>query len=309
MTDYVDTLLRRHGRTWQDDFLPPPLAPMLKTALESRRNHRWVPALVAAVLILAIPIGTVIAVHLNRTETPAASQVFPFPQTIEQDGQTMQRSTDLPWSDAVVSPDGRQITVQVTDTDPRCDAPTIKGSVTVDGSQSVTIAVTTYVSTGPVLQCIRLAPDPQAVSISLNSALGNRRLIDHFDGKTHLPLQSQSMPQLTYLPSGYGNRPDTALTWDEKNQSATKSYPDLSFKGTTPTPTLTVSRTTPQPHQIYAGVGGKFPVLGRLASITAASGPAQRICVEWQDPTYFWSVCSSAPFSDATLLKIANSLR
>ena len=319
MTDDLDTLLRRHGQTWQDDFTPPPLAPMLETATGPSRGHRWVPALVAAVLILAIPIGTVVALHHNRAVGPATDRVFVIPDTITEKGKTLHRFDDADWSDAVVSADGKQVTVLAdVDTIAGCGVPPIRGFVSAETGESVTIAVDAYHADAPSpsadtpTACFGVGHSPEPVAVTLQTALGNRRLIDLDGGETHAVLRSQSMPQPAYLPAGYSAG---QLTWDEtgRNRSVVRTYP-LAPAPPSVENAVTVTRwVSPAPPTYEPQILAHGIVLGHAAVIQQSRNFPDSVCAQWSDSTYDWLVCSSgyptAPLGADELLKIANSLR
>ena len=310
MTDDIDTLLRRHGRAWQDDFTPPPSEPMLERATTPDAGRHWWPALVAAVLILAVPIGTVIAVHRTRTVVPASNQKFAIPDSITVNGKTLERFTSVPWADAVISTDGLHLTVRA-DTWIACKPETVRIYQTGDLLEGVSVTVEDFRAGVPNFNrdCLGQPHTTKLMSVTLATPLAGRPLNDPADFGIHSALPAQSMPQPTYLPAGYGSRAETALTWDEKEQTAVRLYSVLAYKGTAPAPTLTVTRVTMDPNKGYAGVGGRFTVLGRNARVLAGTGAADRVCLNWIDSTFVWNVCSSVRLPNATMVKIANSLR
>ncbi|HEX4726368.1 MAG TPA: hypothetical protein VH298_01130, partial [Jatrophihabitans sp.] len=70
----LDELLTGYARTWNTDFDIPPLAGMLAQVTNQPDRRRWLLSAVAAVLLLAVPVATVLVLHRGRsTGRPAGS--------------------------------------------------------------------------------------------------------------------------------------------------------------------------------------------------------------------------------------------
>lgn len=309
MTDTeLDAALRTHARHWRNDFGAPPLAGMLEVAVTSKRSPlRWAGPLIAAVLLLAIPLITVLSLHHHARSAPA---VAPVPK-----GTPVGTVT---WKDAVLQDDG---TITVLATYPGsdfCKYAINLGVVASDFSaETITITVTEYQNGPAKLSSVEMdacsppggslksSNEVETATIRLSQPLGNRSLIDAEDGTQHQVLDAKAIPKVGYVPPGYNN---TSVSWDEPNAgSAVRSYSSAKADFTI-VRTKYVANDDNSDWDLPAKSTGT--VLGHPAKYANWGGSY----VTWLDSGDVWSVTSRVYdgvvgyLSEAELFKIANSL-
>ncbi len=308
--DPVDELLERDGERWRSAFSPPPLAGMLAVATTSPRHRtRWVWPLVAAVVLLVIPLATVLAVQHrpHRSPAPSASHSAGLLGTVD-------------WSDAVLQADGRTITiaVDINRTPNFCldyGLPTTRAVVSETATTvSITAQVfrpshpspTPSVPPGSVLGCSAVGHQALPLDVQLRQPLGSRTLIDTTTGSHHPVLRASTLAKPSYLPSGYVRQ---SVQWHEEtpHSQVLQDY-------TGPAGTFLVVRHYGFNAEQYKPVLATGTVLGYPAKVIGNSSRPSERCVLWNDPEYFWSLCSmpnlgSTPLDAAELLRIGNSMR
>jgi hypothetical protein len=136
----LDRLLIEHARRSRAEFTAPGLDGMLSTAVDASPSHRrWAWPLLAAVLLLAIPLITVLLVRHDRTaERPAQPSPLPSPTSVPVG--------PVPWIDPVWSGEALWFTAQLTSVQYCKGVPTIHAEVTGDGAASMTIVASLYVN-------------------------------------------------------------------------------------------------------------------------------------------------------------------
>jgi hypothetical protein len=311
MTD-MDELLQRDARQWQAEFQPPELSAMVATATRpAPPRARWAWPILAAVLLLAVPLVTV-ARRQHRHSTVIRSVTSPAPLFTKLLGS-------VPWVQAVSQPDRRSVTVYVDiDRTPglACidELPVLRAGVAVTGSQ-VTIRVQAYLppgyqiptpQPGTVSGCTVMGHHPVPLLVPLPEPLGGRTLVDASNGKSLPVTQAVELPLVTVPPFGYT---DAGISPVEGGM-VERSY----LKGSS----LLALVRTQAGHPFYptSQVEATGTVLGHPAKVSTVGQAQARIrCVTWSDDSYSWQLCSvglepAATLLPATeLLTAANSIR
>jgi hypothetical protein len=304
----LDAALRAHARHWQGEFNPPPLAGMLEVAVASRRSRlRWAGPLIAAVLLLAIPLITVVSLH-HRARSAPATGLRPKSTPVGV----------LSWKDAVLQDDGI-ITLPAR---PASDSDFCKyryhagAVISQSTATSITITVTQYQDGPAQLDAVTkgLCADGTGSlvggltgTIRLGQPLGNRALIDARDGTTHKVLDASIVPKAGYVPPGFTER---GVSWSESStDSFMRTY--ASARGD-----FEITREKYDPELDDAGWDlqsqGTGTVLGHPAKYLIWGA---RPHVSWKVGGYIWTVnqtlyygASTGWLDQAQLFKIANSL-
>lgn len=302
----LDELLSRHGQNWQRSFTAPPLDGMLSVATSApdHRGRRWLLPIAAAVLLLAIPLITVLALRDRTQPAPPAEPVV------------LKLIGAVPWADAILQADGK--TVIVTEASFRtveCDRgiPVLRASVVSETASRVVITATAYESSQ------RPAADSSVCKmagtgrgrvreravVSLSTALGKRVLIDAKDGSTRPVLSENAIPQSGHVPAGFRH---AGLSWSDDTRSATRTY--ANSKGM-----FSITR------ELYSDTiqtfdwpdNGSEVIRGHLTKYHDGGGVGR---VSWLDGPYLWTINQEAYYGapivqldKATLFKIARSLR
>lgn len=321
MTDLHD-LLERDGRRWRDGFRPPDLDAVLAEATRPRPSRtRWVWPIVAAVLLLAVPLVTVLLRSAGRPVHPAT----PGPGT--------KLIGLVPWTGVAVSQghDGRAVSVWVDlDRMAWClgqDMPPLQAS-TVEKRDKITIQVRAYVPPGyrpptvppgAVPVCASGGHFPVPMLVHLSASIGRRSLVDAATGQAHPVVPAADLPALTKLPAGYvdaGSSPTVG-----ESESEVRQFGPLQF-GARRTyrngkNLLTLERYQGKPAVPVQPVQATGTVLGQPAQIGGRYGSTAFRCVTWAGGGYTWLLCSASllgPAPDSVLgitelLAVANSMR
>ncbi|HEX4729228.1 MAG TPA: hypothetical protein VH298_15590 [Jatrophihabitans sp.] len=198
----LDELLAGYARSWNAGFTAPPLAGMLEQAT-SRPGHRrrWLLPAVAAALLLAIPLITVLLVRHGRTaEQPAQ----PLPNTKPV------LVGPVPWRDPVWTGNSIWFVARVSPSQYCKGVASIHADVTEDGAASVTIVASLYTnpdrSAMTELQkemCSNPSPDSSgevgiSSSVDLPEPLAGRSA---FDGMAHLAHKVLDARMITSIPA------------------------------------------------------------------------------------------------------------
>jgi hypothetical protein len=300
----LDELLSRHGQDWQRGFTAPPLDGMLSVATSGpdHRGRRWLAPIAAAVLLLAIPLITVLALRDRPEPAPPAK-----PAVLKLIGA-------VAWADAVLQTDGK--TVSVTEKSFRiakCDQgiPVLRASVVSETASQVVIAATAYESSqrpaadSSICKLGGTRHARERAVVSLSTALGKRVLIDAKDGSKHPVLTENTLPRAGYVPGSFRH---AGVSWNEETGTAQRFY--TNSKGF-----FTISRELyPESgHPFEMSDFGSEPVHGHLAKYQNWGGNWH---VSWIEGKYLWTV-NQMPYNGApivqldraTLFKIARSLR
>jgi hypothetical protein len=204
----LDSLLTEHARRSLAEFTPPGLDGMLTAALDAGRSRRrWVWPAVAAVLLLAIPLVTVLLVRHGRTDgQPAqpAHSVHPVPNT------TLVSLGPVSWTDPVWT--GHSIWFQAS-VPPAlyCKGEaSIHAVVTEDSAASVTIVATAYSDLDPAAMTEDQKEFCKAYSSGTPVAVGIQSSVDlpepldgrpAFDGTAHLAHKVLDARMITSIPA------------------------------------------------------------------------------------------------------------
>jgi hypothetical protein len=320
MTDVHD-LLERDGRQWRDGFRPPDLEVMLGEATRPGRSRaRWVWPVVAAVLLLTVPLITLLLRSNPRHDQPA---VTPPPGA--------KPLGSVPWMGVAVSQgaDGRSVSVWVDiDKTKWCvdSAFPVYQASTVEKPTRVTIEVRAYepvgyqppsVPPGAVLACAAVGHFPVPILVHLSAPLGRRSLVDAATGQSHPVRQAADMPSLTKLPAGYvdaGSSPapnelgsDDGLQFGLLRFGATHTYRNGGNL-------LTLERYQGKPLAPVQPVQATGTVLGHPAQIGGRYNSTAYRCAGWSAGGYTWQLCSGGIgphtlLGVTELLAVANSIR
>lgn len=305
----LDELLSQRGQDWQRGFVAPPLAGMLSIATSGphHRGRRWLLPIAAAVLLMAIPLITVLALRDRPKPAPPAE-----PVVLELIGAAS-------WADAVLQADGKTITV--SDTTLRtvqCDQgiPVLRASVVSQTASQVVIAATAYKSSqrppadSPVCKMAGTGGGRvrETAVVSLNQALGKRVLIDAVNGSKHPILSEDAIPQAAYVPTGFR---DTGVSWGENSGNARRVYANARGNFS-----ITRYQGSESIQTFDWPDNGSEIIRGHLTKYFDEGGLGR---VSWLDGPYLWTIDQNAYASDsyavivqfdkATLFKIARSLR
>jgi hypothetical protein len=137
----LDRLLIEHARRSRAEFTAPGLDGMLTTVLDAGRpRRRWVWPAVAAVLLLAIPLVTVLLVRHGRTAEQPAQPAHPASNS------NLVRIGPFPWRDPVWSGKSIWFTAWVPRSQFCKGVASIHADVTEDGAASVTIVASLYIN-------------------------------------------------------------------------------------------------------------------------------------------------------------------
>jgi len=132
----LDRALDESGRQFRTSFQPPDLDAMLARATgSSGSGRRWLWPALAAVLLLAIPLVTVIALHRR----PHAAPAHPAPAQLRKLGP-------VTWHDPVWTGSVIQFAVTLSGAEVCQGAPTIRAEITGQDAHAVTIVATEYVN-------------------------------------------------------------------------------------------------------------------------------------------------------------------
>lgn len=304
----VDELLTRRARSWRQDFTAPPLEGMLAIAIDEPEHHarRWLWPIVAAVLLLAIPLITVLATRHRAQPAPPAKPVT-----------ELKLIGAAPWADAVLQADGRTVTVShaFPKGSVQCGRglPVLRATVIAQTRSQVVIAATAYESSQrpPADSLVCTTPGVQgqredSAVVSLSSALGSRMLIDATDHKKHPVLRDDAIPQAGYVPAGFRH---VGLSWSEESGYASRTY-------TNPEGTFSIIRRLNDEFlqsMFDQRDYGSQTVHGQLAKYQNWGATWH---VSWSEGKYLWTVDQEAyngapivQLAKATLFKVAQSLR
>jgi hypothetical protein len=317
MTD-MDELLQRDARRWQADFQPPELAAMVATATRPAPHRaRWAWPILAAVLLLAIPLVTVLLRQNHGDQHPVVHQ----PANPVAPGLKLLGS--VPWLQAVSQPDGRSVSVYaIVDKTPGLACletlPVLK-AVAVETDSSITIEVQAYLPAGyqtptpqpgTVSGCNAIGHHPVPLLVSLHDPIGARTLIDASTGQSRPTEPAVELPSLTRLPAGYV----------DAGNSATQpfvGYAQHGYRNGDTLLDLIRTRLGGQPLYTFSHPAeATGTVLGYPAKVGSyGNGPGEIRCAQWSDHNFTWQLCStgigtaSGLLPAAQLLSAANSIR
>lgn len=302
----LDELLGRHAQNWQRGFTAPPLGGMLAVATSEpeHRGRRWLWSVAAAVLLLAIPLITVLALRNRSQPAPPAEPVV-----------ELKLIGAVPWVDAILHADGKTITVTETSFQTvQCDRgiPVLRASVVSQTASQVRIAATAYESSerpsADSSVCKMAGTGRGRVQnravVSLGKALGKRVLIDAANGSKHPVLSEKTIPQAGHVPAGFRH---TGLSWREGTGYATRTYANA--KGT-----FSITR------ELYSESMQSFDMSDHGSEIIGGhlvkyQNWGATWHVSWLDGPYLWTVDQMAYYGAdtvqldrATLFKIARTL-
>jgi len=303
----LDRLLIEHARRSRAEFTPPGLDGMLSSVVDSGRPHRrWVWPVLAAVLLLAIPLITVLLVRHSRThEQPA--QPLPVSKAV--------LLGPVPWRDPVWTGDSIWLVARVPPSQYCKGVPRIQAKVTEAGATSVTIVANVYVdprAVMPELQkqiCSSSGPDSSgeigiSSDVGLPEPLAGRSAVDGTTHHTYKVLDASIIPSIPGLPPAFHS---TAYSGDQGSVTHHWVVDDRRNEIT-----LTVV-------PIKSALGSSWLHEGKPSTIGLVNGHQTRLgsgqhSIIWTKGAYlYWLVESSysgAPyrFSQAQLLDLARSV-
>lgn len=200
----LDSLLAEHARRSRAAFTPPALDGMLSSAVDSSRpRRRWVWPVLAAVLLLAIPLITVLLVRHGRTSSQPA---HPAPKLIPVG--------PVQWADPVWTGHAIQFAVILPQAEACRGVPSIQAKVTEDSASSVTIVATEYINPDPAAESklqkeICSAPIVAGATASYGGAVtlskpwNGRTAIDGTSQQTFRVLDASFVPSIHGLPAAF----------------------------------------------------------------------------------------------------------
>ena len=323
MTDVHD-LLEQDGRRWRADFRPPEFDVMLAEATRTRPGRtRWIWPVVAAVLLLTVPLITVMVRSDGRHVRPAA----PRPGT--------KLIGPVPWTGVAVSQghDGKSVSVWVDiDRMNGCVGPDLPPlqATTVEKRDKISILVRAYVPPdyrpptvppGAVLGCGAVGHFPVPLLVHLSAPIGRRSLVDAATGQAHPVVPAADLPALTKLPPGYvdaGSSPvlTAAESADVPQFELPQSAASRTYRNGNRLLTLARYQQKPPAPVLIQPVEATGTVLGHPAQVGGRFGSTDVRCVAWSGSGYFWQLCSAwvarstqGVLGVTELLAVANSMR
>lgn len=200
----LDHTLTEHARRARAEFTPPGLDGMLSALDSSQPRRRWVWPALAAALLLAIPLVTVLLVRHDRT---GGQPAHPAPNS------KLVSLGPVPWANPVWTGHAIQFTTTLTHAQACKGVPSIQAKITADSATSVTIVATAYVNPDPAAEsklqkeiCADPASDATATYgavVDLPEPLNGRTAID---GTTHTTFQvvdASAVPSIPGLPPAF----------------------------------------------------------------------------------------------------------
>jgi hypothetical protein len=299
----LDSLLTEHARRSRAEFTPPVLEGMLTSALDSGRSHRrWVWPVLAAVLLLAIPLVTVLLVRYGRTDSQPAhpnSKLVPV--------------GPVPWADPVWTGRSIQFTAELTHAQACQGLPSIQAKVTADSASSVTIVATEYINPDPAaaskLQKITCA-DPAAAdgkayyggAVELPEPWNGRAAVDGTSQSTFRVLDASFVPSIPGLPSAFHSQ---GYYGHAQQSLVGRSWAD-------PRVQITLSL---QPINLFMWSDGKPSTIGLVNGHPTEFLDLDRHTIAWQNGAYVYELqeiplngTNDFEFSPEQLLNLARSV-
>jgi hypothetical protein len=283
---------------------------MLEQATTQPNHRRWLLSAVAAVLLLAIPVATVLVLHRHGSANRPASRIStpPGPVTERSLGTT-------PWSSATLLADGHTVAVTVSTKVP-CGQPipVARAALVPSTPSSITITASFYVRSdaslaqpAPGTSC---ANSPETTfsdqpTVRVPGQVG-QQLVDGATGQQHQLLDTRQVAGPSYLPKGFI---DDGYHWDE---SRFAQQPDVQHSYHNNKGMLTVDRLTFRDPIGDQPVGGSAvgPIHGHTGQWMANIGR-----LSWISGDYVWTIQEVAyngtgklQLDLKTMLRIANSL-
>jgi len=200
----LDRLLTEHARRSRAEFTAPGLDGMLSAALDAGRpRRRWVWPVLAAVLLLAIPLITVLLVRHGRTSSQPA---HPAPKLIPVG--------PVQWADPVWTGHAIQFTVMLPQADACRGVPSIQAKITADSASSVTIVATEYLNPDPAAESklqkeicsgpmVAGATATYGAVVDLPKPWNGRTAIDGTTQQTFRVLDASFVPSIHGLPATF----------------------------------------------------------------------------------------------------------
>jgi hypothetical protein len=224
----LDRLLFEHARRSRAEFTAPGLDGMLGSALDAgQARRRWAWPVLAAALLLAIPLVTVLLIRHGRTaEQPTQPSPSPTPDTKPV------LLGPVPWRDPVWTGDSIWLIAVVPPSQYCKGVPSIQAKVTEDGASSVTIVANVYVdprAAMPELQkqiCDSSGPDSSgeigiSSEVELPGPLNGRSAVDGTAHRAHKVLDASIIPDIPALPPAF-HRAD--YSGDEAQRKVTRAW-------------------------------------------------------------------------------------
>jgi len=303
----LERRLERRGAELRRDLELPDLHAMITHAVEPPRPRlRWTWPLVAALLLLAVPLVTVLLVRrASHSDSPAAP-----------DTASLQLLGDVPWSDAVLQPDGRSVAV-LADVDRTPGSfcldnglPVLKPVLTGAGA-SLHLEVQAFrpgpvpgnsVGPGASGGCFTVGHRPVPVVVPLGTPLNGRSITG---GTTEVIQNAAGFLTPDYLPAGYSG---SAIVVGGAGIAGVDLMHRTYLNGAAGQ--LSVIRgvvTYSDPTTVATGT-----VRGEPARVMEDGHFSDNVCLSWREGTTSWNVCSlqgSAPsLSPGELLRVGNGL-
>jgi hypothetical protein len=299
----LDELLASYAHTWNADFNTPPLAGMLEQATSQSSHRRWILSAVAAVLLLAVPVTTVLVLHRGRSTDKPAGRV------------TARLLGPTPWDGALLLADGNAVAIHISTKVP-CGQPIPFARAAVISTTPTTITITASLylrSDAPLAQPapgFSCANSPDGIidttaTVKLAGVVGPH-LVDGSTGQQHQVLDTGVVASPTFVPKGFV---DDGFYWDE---ARFQQQPVVSHNYHNAHGTLTIDRLTFRDPIGDQPVGGTAvgPIHGHTGQWVAGLGQ-----LSWIQGDYVWTITQVAyngtgkvQLDLKTALKIANSL-
>jgi hypothetical protein len=308
----LDSLLAEHALRSLAEFTPPGLDGMLAAALDAGRpRRRWVWPAVAAVLLLAIPLVTVLLVRHGRTDgQPAqpAHSVHPVPNT------TPVSVGPVPWTEPVWTGHSIWFQASVPPAQYCKGEASIHAVVTEDSAASVTIVATAYSDLDPAAmtedqkEFCKAYRSGALVEVGIQSSVDLPEPLDGrpaFDGTAHRAHKVLDARMITSIPALSPIFHDFAYSGTDTNMVSHHWQED------DPRYWITFSAVP-----IDSSTGSSWLHQGTPSTIGLVNGHQTRLdpvyhLIAWANGAYVYLIQEShyLQFSPEQLLNLARSVR
>jgi len=305
----LENLLLEDARRSRAEFTAPGLDGMLGSALDSSRPHRrWMWPALAAVLLLAIPLITVLLVGHGRTAGQPAQPAHPSLKT------TPVRIGPVPWTDPLWTGHSIWFEASVPPAQYCKGVASIHAVVTEDSAASVTIVATAYSDLDPAAM-----PESQkgfckayssgaVVEVGIQSSVDLPEPLDGrsaVDGTAHVAHKVLEARMITSIPGLSPAFHDFAYSAQTDPNSVIHQWEEDD-----PRDWISLSATP-----IDSSLGSRFLHQGQPSTIGLVNGHQTRLdpvyhLIAWANGAYVYVIQEShyLPFSPELLLELARSV-
>jgi len=318
----LDRLLTEHARRSLAEFTPPELAGMLDAAVDSGRpRRRWAWPVLAAVVLLAVPLITVLLARHGRTDGQPAQPAQPAHSAPNSKAPNSKPVLvgPVPWRDPVWTGKAIWFVAEVSPSQYCKGVLSIHAEVTDDRAASVTIVASVYLNPDraamPELQkeiCSNPSSDSSgevgvSSSVDLPEPLAGRFAFDGTARLGHKVLDASIIPSIPALPP---------------------TFHDFTYSGETDQNAVSHTWVTADLHDgitltavpVDSPLGSRYLHQGKPSTIGLVNGQQTRLdpgehLVIWQKGAHVYLIQETSEggdyhrFSPEQLLNLARSVR